>query len=56
VLQLTANGQRVLQTLSEDHERELYELVPTLIQALTKIRRNCETIGRDAAEPKRKRR
>src|SRR5271170_2176286 len=33
VLQLTAKGQRVLRALSVDHERELFELVPTLIEA-----------------------
>jgi DNA-binding MarR family transcriptional regulator len=38
ILQLTAKGQQVLETLSEDHERELYELVPTLVRALTSIR------------------
>jgi DNA-binding MarR family transcriptional regulator len=38
VLLLTAEGQRVLRTLSDDHERELYELLPTLIRTLTQIR------------------
>jgi len=38
VLLLTAEGQRVLRALSEDHERELYELLPTLIRTLTQIR------------------
>jgi len=38
VLQITVKGQRLLQALSEDHERELYELVPTLIRTLTQIR------------------
>jgi DNA-binding MarR family transcriptional regulator len=36
-LQLTAKGQRVLRVLSEDHERELHELGPRLIQALSRI-------------------
>ena len=54
VLQITAEGNKILRVLSDDHERELYELVPTLIEALTKIRRHRETIGRDADEPKRK--
>jgi DNA-binding MarR family transcriptional regulator len=37
-LRVTAKGQRILRSLSEDHERELYELVPRLIGALTRIR------------------
>src|SRR5271170_3237277 len=56
VLQLTAKGQRVLRALSVDHERELSELVPTLIEALTQIRRHRETVGQDAVELNRKRR
>jgi DNA-binding MarR family transcriptional regulator len=36
-LQVTAKGHRVLQVLSEDHERELYELGPRLIRALSRI-------------------
>jgi DNA-binding MarR family transcriptional regulator len=36
-LQVTAKGQRVLRVLSEDHERELNELGPRLIQALSRI-------------------
>lgn len=54
VLQVTPKGQRILQTLSDDHERELYELVPTLIDALTRIRRHRETIRPDIVEPGRK--
>src|ERR1700733_12617747 len=38
VLRLTAKGNRVLRALSEDHERELSELVPTMVRALTSIR------------------
>jgi DNA-binding MarR family transcriptional regulator len=38
VLGLTAEGDRVLEALSEAHERELYELVPKLVGALTSIR------------------
>lgn len=34
VLQLTPAGSRMLHELSEDHERELHELAPRLIQAL----------------------
>lgn len=37
VLQLTANGHRLLHKLSEDHARELNELAPDLIKALTAI-------------------
>src|ERR1700684_2198837 len=36
-LQVTAKGHRVLRVLSEDHERELYELGPRLIGALSLI-------------------
>jgi DNA-binding MarR family transcriptional regulator len=36
-LQVTAKGHRILRVLSEDHERELYELGPRLIGALTLI-------------------
>jgi DNA-binding MarR family transcriptional regulator len=39
-LQVTAKGHRVLRVLSEDHERELYELGPRLIRALSLI---CES-------------
>jgi DNA-binding MarR family transcriptional regulator len=38
-LHVTAKGHRVLRALSEDHERELHELVPRLIHALTLIRK-----------------
>jgi DNA-binding MarR family transcriptional regulator len=36
-LRVTAKGHRVLRVLSEDHERELYELGPRLIQALSRV-------------------
>jgi DNA-binding MarR family transcriptional regulator len=36
-LRVTAKGHRVLRVLSEDHERELYELGPRLIRALSLI-------------------
>jgi DNA-binding MarR family transcriptional regulator len=36
-LQVTAKGHRLLRVLSEDHERELYELGPRLIAALSLI-------------------
>jgi DNA-binding MarR family transcriptional regulator len=38
VLQITPEGHKILRALSDDHERELYELVPTLLKALTQIR------------------
>jgi DNA-binding MarR family transcriptional regulator len=41
-LQVTAKGHRVLRVLSEDHERELYELGPRLIAALSLICRPDE--------------
>ncbi len=40
VLQVTPRGQQLLQSLSEDHARELNELAPRLIQALAQIRSN----------------
>ena len=40
VLTLTPLGRQVILALSEDHERELSELVPTLIHSLTQIRRH----------------
>ena len=36
VLDLTASGRRILGVLSEDHARELYELAPRMIRALTR--------------------
>jgi DNA-binding MarR family transcriptional regulator len=36
-LRVTAKGHRVLRVLSENHERELYELAPRLIGALSAI-------------------
>jgi DNA-binding MarR family transcriptional regulator len=36
-LRVTAKGHRVLRVLSEDHARELYELAPKLIGALSQI-------------------
>jgi DNA-binding MarR family transcriptional regulator len=36
-LEVTTKGHRILRTLSEDHERELYELAPRLIGALSRI-------------------
>lgn len=48
VLQVTAEGQRVLRTLSEDHERELHELLPTLIRTLTQIRSSHKRSAKSA--------
>jgi DNA-binding MarR family transcriptional regulator len=48
VLLLTAEGQRVLRTLSDDHERELYELLPTLIRTLTQIRTSHKRTAKSA--------
>jgi DNA-binding MarR family transcriptional regulator len=39
VLALTPEGRRILDSLSEDHARELNERAPQLIRALTAIRR-----------------
>jgi DNA-binding MarR family transcriptional regulator len=51
-LQVTAQGQRVLQTLSEAHERELSELFPQLIRNLSAIRgfKGCEGADNGSAE------
>ena len=38
LLQLTAKGGRLLDSLSIDHARELNELAPQLIQTLTELR------------------
>jgi DNA-binding MarR family transcriptional regulator len=38
ILQVTAAGRKVLELLSDDHARELHELAPRMIQALTRIR------------------
>lgn len=38
VLQVTAEGHRLLRALSADHERELHELLPRLVQSLRSIR------------------
>jgi DNA-binding MarR family transcriptional regulator len=48
-LRVTAKGHRVLRVLSEDHERELYELGPRLIRALSLI---CGS-DQDAASDRR---
>ena len=37
VLEVTALGRRILESLSEDHARELHELAPRMIRALTQI-------------------
>src|ERR1700677_1296271 len=47
VLQVTPKGQRILETLSDDHERELYELVPRMVRALTTIRNSQKLSGRE---------
>ena len=43
ILQLTPAGQSALQSLSEAHARELDELAPRLIGALTRIRKSAPT-------------
>ncbi|WP_158793549.1 MarR family winged helix-turn-helix transcriptional regulator [Granulicella sp. L60] len=45
ILELTTEGQRLIHLLSRDHERELSELVPTLIKSLTQIRRHSLAVG-----------
>ncbi len=45
VLQVTAEGERVLRALSEDHARELHELLPRLVVTLRRI---CELDGKAA--------
>jgi DNA-binding MarR family transcriptional regulator len=51
VLQVTPKGQRILETLSDDHERELYELVPRMVRALTTIRNSQNLNGREQVSP-----
>ncbi len=53
MLHVTAKGHRVLRALSEDHERELYELVPRLVQSLTAIRGAARRTGSAGAAIKR---
>jgi DNA-binding MarR family transcriptional regulator len=51
VLHVTAKGHRILRALSDDHERELHELLPKLVRALTHIRTsNARSVG--APRPK----
>jgi hypothetical protein len=51
MLETTPKGQRILQTLSDDHERELYELVPRMVRALTTIRNSQKLSGREQVSP-----
>jgi hypothetical protein len=37
ILKLTPKGQKILDALSEDHARELNELAPQLIEALSAL-------------------
>jgi hypothetical protein len=53
VLQVTPKGQRILETLSDDHERELYELVPRMVRALTTIRNSQKLSGPEQVSPQR---
>ena len=58
VLQITAAGHKILRALSDEHERELYELVPTLLKAQTQIRsshaRGTNTVERAVKARKKK--
>jgi DNA-binding MarR family transcriptional regulator len=54
VLQITAEGNKILRILSDNHERELSELFPTLLKALTQIRRHRETTGPEPVETRKK--
>jgi DNA-binding MarR family transcriptional regulator len=38
ILEVTGAGRKLLDSLTEDHARELHELAPRMIQALTRIR------------------
>ena len=49
VLHVTAEGNKILRVLSDHHERELYELIPTLLKALTQIR-TSRACGANAVE------
>jgi DNA-binding MarR family transcriptional regulator len=50
-LRVTAKGHRVLRVLSEDHARELYELAPRLIGALSRICGHDEHTTSDRRNP-----
>jgi len=55
VLQVTTQGHRVLRSLSDDHERELNELLPRLVSALKLIRgsgKHSAGATRSTAKPK----
>ncbi|WP_433974126.1 MarR family winged helix-turn-helix transcriptional regulator [Tunturiibacter lichenicola] len=49
LLQITAEGHKILRVLSDDHERELHDLLPTLVQTLTQIKsshqRTAKAVG-----------
>lgn len=42
LLDLTPSGWAILETLSEDHARELHQLAPRMMQALTQIRESSD--------------
>ncbi len=50
VLELTAQGQKALRGLSEVHARQLRELAPSLIQALTRIRNSNDIPGSESTD------
>lgn len=45
LLRVTAEGERVLRALSEDHARELHQMAPQMVRALTRI----GDLGRETA-------
>ena len=53
VLELTAQGQDALGQLSEAHARQLRELAPSLIEALTRIRDSKKTTASRSAHSKK---
>jgi DNA-binding MarR family transcriptional regulator len=50
ILKLTASGQTILNALSNDHSRELHELAPRMIRALTRIRNTNHHTAHNRAE------
>jgi hypothetical protein len=45
-LKLTPKGRRILDALSEDHARELNELAPQLIEALSALSSSAQQVAK----------
>ncbi len=46
MLTVTAEGQQILRALSDDHERQLQELLPRLVQSLRSIRNSGDAANK----------